>query len=93
MFLNFSVFLCLFFHLYLDTAAEPREKEEHFVELPPEICVLKIIGFSRDIGSTLSLLPSIMHRLESFLVAIELRQRLCASFPQGSEVSAYRVRL
>ncbi|KAK1414006.1 hypothetical protein QVD17_29743 [Tagetes erecta] len=72
-------------------SGEPREKEEHFVELPPEICVLKIIGFSRDIGSTLSLLPSIMHRLESFLVAIELRQRLCASFPQGSEVSAYRI--
>ncbi|KAK9060685.1 hypothetical protein SSX86_021391 [Deinandra increscens subsp. villosa] len=72
-------------------SGEPREKEEHFVELPPEICVLKVIGFSRDIGSTLSLLPSIMHRLENFLVAIELRQKLCASFPQGSEVSADRI--
>ncbi|KAJ0861345.1 putative ribonuclease III [Helianthus annuus] len=72
-------------------SGEPREKEEHFVELPPEICVLKIIGFSRDIGSTLSLLPSIVHRLESFLVAIELRHRLCASFSQGSEVSADRI--
>ncbi|XP_076937243.1 dicer-like protein 4 [Bidens hawaiensis] len=72
-------------------SGEQREKEEHFVELPPEICVLKIIGFSRDIGSTLSLLPSIIHRLESFLVAIELRQRLCASFPQGSEVTADRI--
>ncbi|PWA74613.1 dicer-like 4 [Artemisia annua] len=71
--------------------SEPREKEEHFVELPPEICVLKVIGFSREIGSTLSLLPSIVHRLESFLVAIELRNRLCASFPEGSQVSADRV--
>ncbi|KAI3744431.1 hypothetical protein L1987_57511 [Smallanthus sonchifolius] len=72
-------------------SGEPREKEEHFVELPPEICVLKVIGFSKDIGSTLSLLPSIIHRLENFLVAIELRQRLCASFSQGSEVSADRI--
>lgn len=45
--------------------AESREKEEHFIELPPEICQLKIIGFSKDIGSSLSLLPSFMHRLES----------------------------
>ncbi|XP_024979353.1 dicer-like protein 4 isoform X2 [Cynara cardunculus var. scolymus] len=72
-------------------SAEPREKEEHFVELPPEICVLKVIGFSRDIGSSLSLLPSVMHRLESNLVAIELRRRLSASFSEGSEVSAQRV--
>lgn len=72
-------------------SSQPREKEEHFVELPPEICVVKILGFSRDIGSSLSLLPSIVHRLESFLVAIELRHRLCASFPEGSEVSADRI--
>ncbi|XP_073150113.1 dicer-like protein 4 isoform X2 [Henckelia pumila] len=68
-----------------------REKEEHFVELPPEICQLKIIGFSKDIGSSLSLLPSIMCRLESFLVAIELRERLFFSFPEAAEVTADRI--
>nr|GFC05085.1 dicer-like protein 4 isoform X2 [Tanacetum cinerariifolium] len=31
--------------------------------------------------------------LENILIAIELRHRLCASFPKGSEVSADRVRL
>ncbi|KAF5956284.1 hypothetical protein HYC85_003509 [Camellia sinensis] len=66
--------------------SESREKEEHFSDLPPELCQLKIIGFSKDIGSSLSLLPSIMHRLESFLVAIELKDRLSASFPEGAEV-------
>jgi endoribonuclease Dicer len=71
--------------------AESREKEEHFVELPPEICQLKIIGFSKEIGSSLSLLPSIMRRLESLLVAIELKNRLASSFPEGSQVSTYRV--
>ncbi|XP_017241588.1 dicer-like protein 4 isoform X3 [Daucus carota subsp. sativus] len=70
---------------------EPREKEEHFVELPPEICELKIIGFSKDVGSSLSLLPSVMHRLESLLVAVELKHLLSVSFPEGAEVSASRV--
>ncbi|KAM7508303.1 hypothetical protein LguiA_018756 [Lonicera macranthoides] len=71
--------------------SELREKEEHFVELPPEICQLKIIGFSKEIGSSLSLLPSIMRRLESLLVAVELKHRLSSSFPEGAEVTAYRV--
>ncbi|KAH6828797.1 dicer-like 4 [Perilla frutescens var. hirtella] len=70
---------------------EWREKEEHFIELPPEICQLKVIGFSKDIGSSLSLLPSIMHRLESFLVAIELKDKLVDSFPEGAEVTAARI--
>lgn len=71
---------------------ELRDKEEHFVELPPEICQLKIIGFSKDIGSSLSLLPSIMHRLESLLVAIELKGCLSASFPEGRELAIDHVR-
>ncbi|GER33663.1 dicer-like protein 4 [Striga asiatica] len=70
---------------------EWREKEEHFIELPPEICQLKVIGFSKDIGSSLSLLPSIMHRLESFLVAIELKDKFVASFSEGAEVTADRI--
>nr|GMD28858.1 dicer-like protein 4 [Ipomoea batatas] len=66
---------------------EMREKEEYFVELPPELCQLKIIGFSKDIGSSLSILPSFMHRLESLLIAIELRKQLAAAFPEGGEVT------
>ncbi|CDP10524.1 unnamed protein product [Coffea canephora] len=73
------------------SGTEVREKEEHFIELPPEICQLKIVGFSKDIGSSLSLLPSIMHRLESLLVAIELKNKLSASFPQGAEVTVQHV--
>ncbi|KAF5182541.1 Dicer-like protein, partial [Thalictrum thalictroides] len=68
-----------------------RELEEHFVELPPEICSLKIVGFSKDIGSSLSLLPSLMHRLENLLVAIELKSVFSDSFVEGSEVTAHRV--
>lgn len=73
----------------LDT--EAHHLEEYFIDLPPEVCQLKIIGFSKDIGSSISLLPSIMHRLENLLVAIELKCRLAAAFPAGAEVTANRV--
>ncbi|KAH6779316.1 hypothetical protein C2S52_010553 [Perilla frutescens var. hirtella] len=72
-------------------SGEWREKVEYFVDLPPELCELKIIGFSKDIGSSLSLLPSLMHRLESFLVAIELKAKLSASFTEGAAVTTNRI--
>ncbi|GAB2300240.1 endoribonuclease Dicer, variant 2 [Dionaea muscipula] len=70
---------------------ESHALEEHFFELPPEVCQLKILGFTKEIGSSVSLLPSIMHRLENLLVAIELRNRLADSFPEGAEVTSERV--
>jgi endoribonuclease Dicer len=71
---------------------ESREKSEYFIDLPPELCQLKIIGFSKDIGSSISLLPSIMYRLENLLVASELKHKLSLEFPEGAEVSCHRVR-
>ncbi|KAL6903528.1 hypothetical protein ACP4OV_004341 [Aristida adscensionis] len=65
-----------------------RELMEHFVELPPELCSLKITGFSKDMGSSLSLLPSLMCRLENLLVAIELKDVMLSSFPEASQISA-----
>ncbi|KAJ0089697.1 hypothetical protein Patl1_14811 [Pistacia atlantica] len=70
---------------------ESHELDEYFYDMPPELCQLKIRGFSKDIGSSVSLLPSIMHRLENLLVAIELKQVLSASFSEGAEISAHRV--
>ena len=72
---------------------ESRKLEEYFTDLPPELCQLKIIGFSKDIGSSISLLPSIMHRLENLLVAIELKKTFSAAFPEGAEITCNRVRL
>ncbi|KAJ6330705.1 hypothetical protein OIU76_009327 [Salix suchowensis] len=71
--------------------SELQELDEHFVDLAPELCELKIIGFSKDFGSSISLLPSIMHRLENLLVAIELKCILSASFSEGDKVTAHRV--
>uniref|UniRef100_A0A0D9ZN12 Dicer-like protein 4 n=1 Tax=Oryza glumipatula TaxID=40148 RepID=A0A0D9ZN12_9ORYZ len=70
------------------TESEGRELLEHFVELPPELCSLKVIGFSKDMGSSLSLLPSLMYRLENLLVAIELKDVMLSSFPEASQISA-----
>lgn len=88
-----SLWIFTYIGLLIDicTLGEWREKEEYFVDLPPELCELKIVGFSKDIGSSLSLLPSILHRLESFLVAIELKDKFSASFPGGAEVTTNRV--
>ncbi|XP_022929800.1 dicer-like protein 4 [Cucurbita moschata] len=71
--------------------SEARHLEEHTTKLPPELCQLKITGFSKDIGSSISLLPSIMHRLENLLVAIELKSMLTAAFPAAAEVTANRI--
>lgn len=70
----------------------PQQLDEYFIDLPPELCELKVLAFSKDIGSSISLLPSIMHRLENLLVAIELKHVLSVSFPEGAEVTAERVR-
>ena len=66
-------------------------REEQFVELPPELCFFKIKGFTKEIGRTLSLLPSIMHRLENLLLASQLKEVFSSSFPKGSEVSTAHV--
>lgn len=75
-------------HNRVQESTEARELVEHFVELPPELCSLKIFGFSKDIGSSLSLLPSLLHRLENLLVAAELKDVLSAYFPEGTEIRA-----
>ncbi|XP_019453233.1 PREDICTED: dicer-like protein 4 isoform X2 [Lupinus angustifolius] len=72
-----------------DTEAD--ELKEYFIDLPPELCELKIVGFSKDIGSSISLLPSIMHRLGNLLVAIELKQMLSSFFPEAAEIKALTV--
>ncbi|KAM6579905.1 hypothetical protein CsatA_003679 [Cannabis sativa] len=68
-----------------------RNQDEFLMDFPPEVFQLKIIGFSKDIGSSIFLLPSFMHRLENFLVAIELKNQLSLSFPEASEVTSHRV--
>ncbi|KAF8031365.1 hypothetical protein BT93_D0530 [Corymbia citriodora subsp. variegata] len=71
--------------------SEAQELEEYLIDVPPELCQLKILDFSKELGSSLSLLPSIMHRLQNLLVAIQLKDQLAASFSEGDKVPANRI--
>ncbi|KAL4299459.1 hypothetical protein AHAS_Ahas17G0103000 [Arachis hypogaea] len=71
---------------------EPQKLEEFFVDLPPELCELKVVGFLKDMGSSISLLPSVMNRLGNLLVAIELKQMLSPFFPEAAEINSHTVR-
>ncbi|XP_057416862.1 dicer-like protein 4 isoform X3 [Lotus japonicus] len=70
---------------------EAHELEEYLVYFPPELCELKIVGFSKDIGSSISLLPSFMHRLGNLLVAIELKHMLSSFFPEADKINSLKV--
>ncbi|ONK59574.1 uncharacterized protein A4U43_C08F7860 [Asparagus officinalis] len=72
----------------VQTNKEVQDFKEYFEEFPPEICVLKVMGFSKDIGSSLVLLPSLIHHVENLLVAIELKDMLSTSIPEISEIRA-----
>lgn len=61
------------------------------VELPPELCKLRMLGCTGPIVDAVSLLPSFLHRLESMLIAIELRDRLAAWIPEAAKISAMKV--
>ena len=45
-------------------------------------------GLSLIDSSAISLLPSMMHRLENLLVTIELKELLTVAFPEGSKATA-----
>ncbi|CAM6106501.1 unnamed protein product [Calypogeia fissa] len=66
---------------------ESVSKREAFVELPPELCCLKVLGVSSQVVNTVSLIPSFMHRLEKLLLATELHKELGTAFPEAAKVS------
>lgn len=58
-----------------------------FVELPPELCCIKVLGFSSQVVNTVSLIPSFMHRIEYFLLATQLQKELEAAYSEAAKVS------
>ncbi|BBN17070.1 endoribonuclease Dicer [Marchantia polymorpha subsp. ruderalis] len=62
-------------------------KAEVLVELPPELCSVKVFGFPAKTVNTLSLVPSFMHRLEYMFISTELQQKLKDAFREASKVS------
>ncbi|KAL5723260.1 hypothetical protein ACHQM5_006678 [Ranunculus cassubicifolius] len=50
-----------------------KESTTAWVELPPELCCILLSNISLDTLYSFSMLPSIMHRVESILLAINLK--------------------
>ncbi len=69
----------------------PDRKDKGEVELPLELCYIKMQGFSCKLVNGVSLLPSFMHRLEARLLAAQLRCMLSQSYPAASQLSIDRV--
>jgi hypothetical protein len=71
----------------------PECKDKAMVELPLELCDIKMQGFSCKLVNGVSLLPSFMHRLEARLLAAQLRCMLSQSYPAATRLSIDRVRI
>lgn len=71
----------------------PEFKDKGTVELPLELCYIKMQGFSCKLVNGVSLLPSFMHRLEARLLAVQLRCMLSQSYPAAIRLSIDRVRI
>jgi endoribonuclease Dicer len=69
----------------------PEYKDKAMVELPLELCDIKMQGFSCKLVNGVSLLPSFMHRLEARLLAAQLRCMLSQSYPAATRLSIDRM--
>ncbi|XP_010549776.1 PREDICTED: endoribonuclease Dicer homolog 2 isoform X2 [Tarenaya hassleriana] len=63
-------------HNYFNRGRKRKEKDpdQDFVELPPELCGVILSPVSVDTIYTFSFVPSIMYRLESLLIAYNLKK-------------------
>lgn len=69
-----------------------EELPEQLVQLPLELCRIRVKGLTCQLTNSISLLPSFMHRLEGFLLALQLRHIFPLS-PGASPVPANLVSL
>ncbi|KAJ8753073.1 hypothetical protein K2173_011841 [Erythroxylum novogranatense] len=67
---------------YICTSRQKKEKESQkaFVELPPELCSIIMCPISVTTFYTFTFIPSIMYRLESLLIASNLK-KCCPEVP------------
>ncbi|KEH20231.1 endoribonuclease dicer-like protein [Medicago truncatula] len=63
--------------------AKDRDVSKTFVELPPELCSIIMSPISVKTLYTFSFIPSIMHRLESLLVALNFKKMHLNHCPQN----------
>ncbi|KAJ4968818.1 hypothetical protein NE237_015519 [Protea cynaroides] len=68
-----------------------KERSTNYVELPAELCSVILSPISIDVCYSFSLVPSIMHRLESLLIAVNLKKLLSDHFTHNAPIPASKV--
>uniref|UniRef100_A0A1J3CVJ0 Endoribonuclease Dicer-like protein 2 n=1 Tax=Noccaea caerulescens TaxID=107243 RepID=A0A1J3CVJ0_NOCCA len=63
-------------HLRLNTMKKKKEHDKEFVELPPELCHVILSPISVDMIYSYTLIPSVMQRIESLLIAYNLKKSI-----------------
>ncbi|KAJ9703323.1 hypothetical protein PVL29_004924 [Vitis rotundifolia] len=77
---------------YLQRCRQQKEKElsNTTVELPPELCVIFMSPISISIIYSFSLIPSIMHRIESLLLAVNLK-KIHLDYCKQNDIPTFKV--
>ncbi|XP_068342103.1 endoribonuclease Dicer homolog 2-like [Pyrus communis] len=68
-----------------------KESSAKSVELPPELCAIIMSPISTSNLYSFSLVPSIMHRLESLLLSVNLKHMILDHCPQNITVPTIKV--
>jgi hypothetical protein len=86
MFNNYSVVTLLMIFVFWATAS----KNTH-VELPPELCEIILSPISISTLYSYTFIPSIMHRLESLLIAVNLKKMHSDHYLQHVNIPSMKV--
>ncbi|KAM0993491.1 hypothetical protein ACFX2A_009270 [Malus domestica] len=68
-----------------------KESSDKSVELPPELCAIIMSPISTSNLHSFSLVPSILHRLESLLLAVNLKHMILDHCPQNITIPTIKV--
>ncbi|KAL0744505.1 hypothetical protein Bca4012_086018 [Brassica carinata] len=63
-------------HLHMTRKKKEKEHDREFVELPPELCHVILSPISVDMIYSYKFMPSVMQRIESLLIAFNLKKSI-----------------
>ncbi|RAL54473.1 hypothetical protein DM860_001601 [Cuscuta australis] len=76
---------------YLQKSSTQKAPRNSSVELPPEVCSVIMSPITYDILCSFTYVPSIMHRIESLLLALNLKKLHMDHCPQNVNVPIYKI--
>ncbi|KAG2272796.1 hypothetical protein Bca52824_067351 [Brassica carinata] len=63
-------------NLHMTMKKKEKEHDREHVELPPELCYVILAPISVDMIYSYKFMPSVMHRIESLLIALNLKKNI-----------------